>query len=160
MVLTPLEYGSVSIRLYPSIQSRQFISDFNCRPPPHYSFTAHSNFFFHAVFRMVQVFCQGTFGPFMYILLRYIGQIGVCTMTNTANCLQKVAERSKLLPDKINFPQHNSCKKIFYKKQFISRNVTKMFIKPSSHNPFWKRFALKKKMKNVQSINKAFQSFH
>ena len=32
-------------------------------------------------------------------------------MTNTANCLQKVAERSKLLPDKINFPQHYGCKK-------------------------------------------------
>ena len=74
-------------------------------------------------------------------------------MTNTANCLQKVAERSKLLPDKINFPQHYGCKKST--KQFISRNVRKMFIKPSSHNPFWKRFALKK-MKNVQSINKAF----
>ena len=50
----------------------------------------------------------------IYVHIIEVHWLDRSTMTNTANCLQKVAERSKLLPDKINIPQHNSsCKKIF-----------------------------------------------
>ena len=136
MVLTPLEYGSVSIRLYPSqpIQSRQFISDLNCRPPlPHYSFTAHSNFFFSCCIQNGIGFLSGNLWT-IYVHIIEVHWLDRSTMTNTANCLQKVAERSKLLPGRINFHQHYGWKTSSQKEliNFIIREISLKSVKKPS----------------------------